>query len=70
MTAARNPTKLAGLQEEKQMNKKMVLTKADRQYIAGWFSFYKECTSIRFAGYLITRETAQPWMKRYNRAVS
>jgi hypothetical protein len=52
------------------MNKKMVLTKADRQYIAGWFSFYKECTSIRFAGYLITREIAQPWMKRYNLAVS
>ena len=51
------------------MNNKMVLTKADRQYIAGWFSFYKECTSIRFAGYLITREIAQPWMKRYNLAV-
>ena len=47
------------------MNKKMILTKADRQYIANWFAFHKDCVSINYAAYTITREMAAPWIKRY-----
>ena len=51
------------------MNKKMILSRQDKQYLAGWFAFYVGCSEVRYAGYTITREMAQPWMARYAKAV-
>lgn len=48
---------------------KMILSRQDKQYLAGWFSFYTGCTEVRYAGYRITREMAQPWIARYAQAV-